>query len=197
MKLRVWHIPQLPMEPFYVEVSTPEEGALVLRALANYDLFQFEKNVKPDYCNAQGLEVFEDGEWVEWHDDQDEDTHPDQEKWRLKPEGGVTEYSLHNGRLLRKAHGLPRAVALFYQRSPSAWPVEVGFGSPEYVTKVTYQDGHIHEFTGFAWGYGGEGPHGLAEWAKENEIVGLDWKKITSLPNDKHYDHPVWAYDRV
>lgn len=58
------------MDPFYVEVSSVAEGALLLVTLASYDLFQFVKNVKADYANAQGLEFLDsNGEWVEWYDD--------------------------------------------------------------------------------------------------------------------------------
>lgn len=64
--LRVWWIPQVPMKPFYVPVETIREAKLVLDALAKYDQFQFENNVKPDYCNAGGLEIFEDGDWEDW-----------------------------------------------------------------------------------------------------------------------------------
>lgn len=67
--LHVWHIPQVPMEAFYVPVATPQEGKCVMAILAEYDLFQYHNNVKPDYSNAQGLEVFEDGEWVTWYDE--------------------------------------------------------------------------------------------------------------------------------
>ena len=67
--LRVWWIPQVPMQPFRVEVATVREAKLLLDTLAKYDAFQFENNVKPDYCNAGGLEVFEDGEWCEWYDE--------------------------------------------------------------------------------------------------------------------------------
>lgn len=66
--LRVWHIPQIPGAPFRADVANLRDAALLLRSLARYDLFQFENNIKPDYCNAQGLEVFEDGEWCEWCD---------------------------------------------------------------------------------------------------------------------------------
>ena len=66
--LRVWHIPQLPGAAFRVDVASPREGALLLRALADYDLFQLNHNIKPDYSNVQGLEVFEDGEWSDWYD---------------------------------------------------------------------------------------------------------------------------------
>jgi hypothetical protein len=77
-KLRVWHIPQVPMKAFRVEVASAKEAKLLLKALADYDIFQFENKVKPDYCNAQGLETLEDigngaPEWVEWHDDNDRD----------------------------------------------------------------------------------------------------------------------------
>lgn len=70
-KLRVWHIPQVPMKAFHVDVETLEEAIKVLNILADYDLFQFENRVKPDYCNMQGLEEFDeqDGEWSEWYSD--------------------------------------------------------------------------------------------------------------------------------
>ena len=68
--LRVWWIPQIPGKPFKFPVTTPEEARMLLKALGLYDIFQFENNIKPDFCNAGGLEVYEDGEWLEW-DDQD------------------------------------------------------------------------------------------------------------------------------
>lgn len=71
--LRVWHIPQIPMKAFRVPVPTISAALLTLRALADYDRFQLDNNIKPDYCNAQGLEVFEDGEWCEWHDENGDD----------------------------------------------------------------------------------------------------------------------------
>lgn len=72
-KLRIWHIPQVPGEPFHVEVGSPEEAKKILDVLAAYDAFEFENNIKYDYSNASGLEVFEDGEWVEWYDDDGND----------------------------------------------------------------------------------------------------------------------------
>lgn len=58
MKLRVWHIPQVPMKPFIVEVASVEEGVRVMDTLADYDAFQYDNNIKPDYCNANGLEMW-------------------------------------------------------------------------------------------------------------------------------------------
>lgn len=68
--MEVWWIPQVPMEPFRVPVSSLDEAAKLLWVLAEYDKFQFENRIKPDYCNAGGLEIFEDGEWTEWTDNE-------------------------------------------------------------------------------------------------------------------------------
>lgn len=72
-ELRVWWIPQIPMKPFIILVKNKNEALLILKTLAEYDQFQYENNVKPDYCNAGGLEVYEDEEWCEWYNDDGED----------------------------------------------------------------------------------------------------------------------------
>lgn len=77
--LRVWHIPQLPMEAFYYPVKNVEEAKLLLNVLAQYDLFQYEHNVKGDYSNVSGLEEYgyenENGEicWAEYYDNDGRD----------------------------------------------------------------------------------------------------------------------------
>lgn len=65
--LSVWWIPQVPMKAFRVPVRNIREAKLLLETLAEYDIFQFENNVKPDYANAGGLNVWEGGEWTEWY----------------------------------------------------------------------------------------------------------------------------------
>lgn len=65
-ELRVWHIPQVPGKPFHVPVIDVAMAMKILDALADYDNFQFQNRIKPDYCNASGLEIFENGAWVEW-----------------------------------------------------------------------------------------------------------------------------------
>lgn len=64
--LRVWHIPQIPGKPFHVQVMSVTQARLVLRVLANYDLFQYNNNIKGDYANAQSIEIYDDGEWTDW-----------------------------------------------------------------------------------------------------------------------------------
>lgn len=68
--VRVWWIPQVPMEAFRVYVPTLAEALRLTETLARYDAFQFEHRVKPDYSNVGGIEVFEDGEWCEIEDEE-------------------------------------------------------------------------------------------------------------------------------
>lgn len=74
VKLRVWWIPQVPGTPFHIEVKDIEQAIFLMKVLADYDDFQLKNNIKPDYSNVGGLEVFneEDQEWEEWYDN-DED----------------------------------------------------------------------------------------------------------------------------
>lgn len=67
-KLRVWHIPQVPMKAFFVECDSIQEAVKIRNALAQYDLFQYENNVKGDYANANGIQM-----WDESLTDQDTD----------------------------------------------------------------------------------------------------------------------------
>ena len=70
--LRVWWCPQVPCNTFFVSVATKEEGERICEVLASYDMFQLVNRIKPDYCNTGGIQVFEDGEWLDC-EDEDED----------------------------------------------------------------------------------------------------------------------------
>lgn len=67
-KFRVWWIPQIPMQPFTILVDTLVQAKSILTVLGKYDLFQFVKNIKPDFSNGGGLDMLEDDEWTEWYD---------------------------------------------------------------------------------------------------------------------------------
>lgn len=59
-----------------VDVKDTLIAKKLLKTLAQYDLFQFENKIKPDYCNTGGLEQWsaaDGGEWFEWHDDDGDD----------------------------------------------------------------------------------------------------------------------------
>lgn len=71
-KLRVAHMPQVPCELFIVEVTDLNEAKRVSDMLANYDAFQYDNDIKPDYSNATFIEQFcdEENDWVSWSDDE-------------------------------------------------------------------------------------------------------------------------------
>jgi hypothetical protein len=76
IEFKLWWIPQVPMKPFEVEIASIDEGRKLSTILANYDKFQFENKVKPDYCNVGGISFrhpkVTEGEWWDVPEDQDE-----------------------------------------------------------------------------------------------------------------------------
>jgi hypothetical protein len=76
MKLRVSHFPQIHCKPFITEVESIKEAKKIFDVLANYDLFQYENKIKPDYANMTILEYWdiEENEWLEWHDEENDYT---------------------------------------------------------------------------------------------------------------------------
>jgi hypothetical protein len=88
---------------------------------------------------------------------------------QLEEEGGVTSVSLSNAAKLIAAYGKPVQVVL--EDDPkdghtvtAFWPGERSF-----------------KFTGFSWGYGGTGPHGLERFFEMAGIV-CGIKTIMSWP---------------
>ena len=59
--------------PFYVSVKNIKEAILVDKTLVRYDMFQFENNIKLDYSNAGGLEIYNNNEWQDWEDENGND----------------------------------------------------------------------------------------------------------------------------
>ena len=71
--MRVWWIPQVPGKQYLVSVRSLEQAKLVLKVLAEYDLFQLAHNIKPDFSNAGGLCVLEGDTEDDWCDFESED----------------------------------------------------------------------------------------------------------------------------
>lgn len=92
----------------------------------------------------------------------------------LQPEGGVTQISLENAKALVRERGLPQIVQL----------VNAGKDASEHEVVATWVGNEDTSpdieftFTGFAWGYGGEGPRGLAEFFR---MTGLDCRVPTQV----------------
>jgi len=80
-KLRIWWIPQVPGKQFNVKVENLKEASSLLDTLANYDRFQYDNNIKSDYCNAGGLQEFDEelNDWTDWYD---EDSGMDFDEYR-------------------------------------------------------------------------------------------------------------------
>lgn len=75
MKLRVWHIPQVPGRPFYVYTDNLREAKKICDILAAYDLFQLENRIKPDFSNTNGVQMWseEEKEWFDWDMETEDD----------------------------------------------------------------------------------------------------------------------------
>lgn len=76
-KLRVWWNPQVgsSCDTFYIPVESVEEGKKVMDLLAAYDMFQLQNNIKPDFCNTGGLQVYnpEIADYEDWYLETDDD----------------------------------------------------------------------------------------------------------------------------
>ena len=73
-QMRIWHIPQVgaSVPTFYVPVASVQEASKLLDVIWDYDNFQYENKIKPDYCNASGLQVYgANFEWEEWYGEVD------------------------------------------------------------------------------------------------------------------------------
>ena len=70
MKLRIWHIQNVPNRPIYIPVESPEEAIRVINERAEKDL-----KTLGIVSNAFGLEVFnkEEKEWEEWYSEEGSD----------------------------------------------------------------------------------------------------------------------------
>jgi hypothetical protein len=107
---------------------------------------------------------------------------------KLERECGVTRISLDNGALLAARRGPPVRVELRCGRDPS-------YGVAEFCLVVAaFSDGSRHSFTGFSWGYGGEGPRGLERWCQENGVP-LTIEHIARLDNETA--GTVWTWPRA
>lgn len=77
-QVRVWYIPQVPMDAFEFDVPDLAAGKLVLDALSAFSWFEYQNDVKPDYADAGGIHSYEaDGsggfDWFEVDESEYED----------------------------------------------------------------------------------------------------------------------------
>lgn len=96
----------------------------------------------------------------------------------------MTRISLENAKFLAETRGRPVSVEL--RRDAGA----AGF-LDAYRVVARYVDGSSHEFTGFGWGYGGEGPNGLADFLRDSNVP-LRREEVFALDGDAR--GRVWAW---
>lgn len=69
--MRVWWIPQVGATDsvFYIPVKSAEEAKKFMDVLSAYDCFQYNHGIKSDYCNAGGVQVWDEKaqEWNDWY----------------------------------------------------------------------------------------------------------------------------------
>jgi hypothetical protein len=78
-KLRVLHFPQIPCEPFSVDVKDEEQAYLIREALAEQHLFLYNNNFIPDYSNVIVV--------VMWDENSDGNGFPDWTDYYNEDEG--------------------------------------------------------------------------------------------------------------
>jgi len=73
-KLRVEHYPQIPCEPFFVDVKDEQQAWFVKNLLADQHLFLYNNNIIPDYANVICVVMWdeEDNEWVDYYNEEEE-----------------------------------------------------------------------------------------------------------------------------
>lgn len=83
--MRVWWIPQVGIngEAFHIPVESVEEAKKIMDVLAYYDCYQMNNDVKGDYCNTGGLEVWdeESDEWTDWYYEDNDNYFDDVEEY--------------------------------------------------------------------------------------------------------------------
>lgn len=98
-KMRVWWMPQVGANAtIYVPVDSVEMAKRVMDLLAAYDCFQWNHNIKPDFCNTGGLQVFDEDaeEWEDWYYDDGENYYEDVDEYieEMSPDSdAIEEYS--------------------------------------------------------------------------------------------------------
>ena len=72
MRFRAWYVAKMPMKAFTVETTNAIDAEKILDVLEDFSLFEIQNNVKPDYAEAGGIDIW-DEEYQEWTDYHPED----------------------------------------------------------------------------------------------------------------------------
>lgn len=65
-RLQVHHYPQLPCEPFVVDIENEYEAIKIINTLADQHIWLYKNYLIPDYCNSFSVVMLEHGEWINY-----------------------------------------------------------------------------------------------------------------------------------
>ncbi len=73
--VKVSHCPQIPQPWFEVYCESLEIACAITKTLWQYDIFQYENNIKPDYSNTTDIQTYnkETGEWESYYTEDGDD----------------------------------------------------------------------------------------------------------------------------
>lgn len=71
--IRIKHYPKLgtTLIPFIVNVANEREALLIRNALANQHLYLFDNHLIEDYSNVILVEMFENGQWEDYYNNEE------------------------------------------------------------------------------------------------------------------------------
>lgn len=65
-RLQVHHYPQIPCNPFCVEVKDEYEAAKLMDTLADQHIWLYNNKLIPDYANMLNVVMWDGSEWVDY-----------------------------------------------------------------------------------------------------------------------------------
>ena len=73
-KLQVWHYPQVPCQPFTVDVKDEHEAYKLKKVLAEQHLWLYEHAIIPDYdnCLVVMMKDKDTGDWVDYYNEHED-----------------------------------------------------------------------------------------------------------------------------
>jgi len=71
-RLQVWHYPQLPCEPFKVDVADEHEAIKMINTLADQHCWLFKNKMIPDYVNSFTVVMREGNEWIDYYNEEEQ-----------------------------------------------------------------------------------------------------------------------------
>lgn len=73
-RLQVWHYPQLPCEPFKVDVKDELEAIKIINTLADQHIWLFKNKFIPDFANTLIVQMWDENgkEWVSYYNEEEQ-----------------------------------------------------------------------------------------------------------------------------